>query len=115
MTETILSISEISEQERNDLALAKTSAENPGLAGRISSVLGAPLEKGFRLLPKDWPDKIQEATNQALEKSLEFALVTLPQERHRSADFLNKILAGASGALGGSLGFATLAIELPIS
>jgi hypothetical protein len=44
----------ISSLEIEDLRLAKGFLENPGLAVKISHVVGTPIEKGFRFLPDKW-------------------------------------------------------------
>jgi hypothetical protein len=114
-TETAATV-ELSAEDKTDLLSAKTLLENPGYAARLTATLGGPLERGFALLPKGWPEKIEAATNKALEKGMDMALVTIKKERSAtSSDMLHKVLAGVSGALGGSLGLATLAIELPVS
>jgi hypothetical protein len=108
-------ISEITAAEKSDLIRAKGLAENPGLAGKITAALGVPMERGFAMLPKDWPAKVESATNAALEKALKFAVASLGRSGDGSSEMLHKVLAGASGALGGTFGFATMALELPVS
>ena len=104
-----------------DLAAAKRLLENPGLAARLTSLLGTPLERGFKLLPANWNAKIQSATHRALETALHVALGTLadpppPTPAPRSpTNRLHKGLVAATGAGGGAFGLAALAVELPIS
>ena len=42
----------LSPAEIEDLRTAKLLLESPGLAAKISNFAGAPIEKGFALLPK---------------------------------------------------------------
>jgi hypothetical protein len=54
---------------RAELQVAKNLLENPGLAVKITSFIGAPIEKGLALLPKDWHERIGDITQSALLKS----------------------------------------------
>ncbi len=92
--------------------------ENPGIAAKLSNYLGMPVEKALKSLPENLVKPVTQLTHEALSRALDGALITLPQARARSAyapKAFHKLLAGTSGALGGSFGIASLAIELPIS
>ena len=52
---------EIEKEDIYDLTDAKILLENPGLTARLANVLGAPIEKGFALLPEDWAGTVQNA------------------------------------------------------
>ncbi len=110
----------ISKSELADLTRAKALLENPGLAAKIASVLGTPVEKAFALLPAKWNltiHKASEAVSEAaLKKALDVAVKSLGAEpRLSSHERMHKIAAAASGAAGGVFGLPALAIELPIS
>lgn len=98
-----------------ELRYAKNLLENPGLAARISNVVGTPIEKGLALLPEGANDIIITTTHKALETALDFALSTLDAQPQQSTNWLHKTLAGISGAAGGAFGLSALAIELPVS
>ncbi len=99
-----------------DLAYAKSLLENPGLAAKITSMLGTPIEKGFALLPRNWSQVVSIGTRKALTVAIEAAVLTLDKRAGRaSSDFLHKILVAASGAGGGFFGLPALSVELPIS
>ncbi len=103
-------------RDLSDLRYAKQLLEHPGLAARITAILGTPVEKGFRLLPERWSESVQEATRTALERALNFAVRTLHDKAHkRSSDFIHKMMVAASGGVGGAVGLSGLALELPIS
>jgi hypothetical protein len=104
-------------QEIQQLAYAKSMLENPGLTARISNLLGSPIEKGFKLLPKNWSDTVNKTSRAALLKALEVAVVTMGGSRQprKASEGFHKLLVGASGGIGGAFGLAALAIELPIS
>ena len=57
-----------------DLRTAKLLLENPGLAAKISHYVGAPMEKGFALLPKRWNAAVNAATRKSIETALDVAL-----------------------------------------
>jgi hypothetical protein len=98
------------------LAYAKFLLENPGLTARLSSLLGSPIEKGFKMLPKGWSEAVNKTSRAALLKALDVALVTMTgRQPRRASERFHKLLVGASGGIGGAFGLAALAIELPIS
>jgi hypothetical protein len=106
----------ISAEDHEDLKYAKTLLENPGLAARISNVVGAPIEKGFGYLPAKWKDLVQNATEKSLQKALGFAVHTMDvRKKPVSSDKTHKLLVMATGAGGGSLGLPALAVELPVT
>ena len=95
---------------------ARSVLDHPGIAVRLTSLLGGPLEKGMSKLPASARAKISKATTLALEKASWAALQTLDDEPGRGASSItHKLMAGASGAIGGAAGLAGLSIELPIS
>jgi hypothetical protein len=100
-----------------ELAEAKRLLEVPGLAARLTSALGTPVEKGIELLPAGWNARIQRATRRALDRALAVALRSLGDStgRRRPSNRLHRLAAGASGAAGGALGLASLVVELPVS
>ncbi len=106
----------ISNEDLEELRYAKSLLENPGLAVRLTNLLGAPIEKGFELLPAKWYDTVQKATNKSLHTALDFAIVTMGDKAKRySSDRFHKVLVAASGAGGGAFGLPALAVELPLS
>lgn len=106
----------ISPQEIEDLRLAKGFLENPGLAVKISHVVGTPIEKGLRLLPEKWKPTVVDATRKSIEAALDVALRTIDSKSTREPlDWWHKVAVGTTGAAGGAFGLAALAIELPVS
>jgi hypothetical protein len=102
-------------QDTADLQYAKKLLENPGLAIKLSNVLGTPVEKGFEMLPEKWADVVQEVTHKSLQKALDFTLLTLGKRRRRARTMLHKMAVAGSGGVGGAFGLPALAVELPIS
>lgn len=107
---------EFTEADLNDLRAAKAKLEYPSLTGKISDLVGEPIEAGFKLLPKNWNKKVGEISQLALLKGLEFSIFTMGKpETRESQDWLHKLLVVGSGAAGGAVGFASMSIELPFS
>lgn len=101
----------------NDLKTAKQLLEHPSLAARVADKVGMPIEKSLAILPAKWQNKIQEATHKSIEKAVEGALKTLPEDRSSNTpkNGLHKILVGTTGAVGGFFGVPALLVELPAS
>jgi len=59
-----------------DLKRAKELLENPGLAAKLTSMLGSPIEKGMKMLPARWQKTVHKATEAALMKALSIAVAT---------------------------------------
>jgi hypothetical protein len=106
----------LSKTELADLKRAKMLLENPGIAAKLSAMVGSPVEKGMKMLPARWQKSVHTATEAALMKALDVAVSSLGKKRpSTSSDRLHKIAAAASGAAGGALGLVALAWELPVS
>ena len=97
------------------LRRAVQSLEHPGLAARLTNMLGRPIELIGHALPPSASQVIAAATSKALEAALAVALRTMRRRPHAASQFLHKTLATASGAAGGAFGLAALPFELPVS
>jgi hypothetical protein len=88
--------------------------ENPGLAAKLTHVVGMPFEKAFGYLPETWIEAIQTIARKSLRHALDVAVKTIDCGGMRtSGDNLHKFLVAASGGIGGAFGLTALAIELP--
>ena len=106
----------ISEQDIKELQIAKHLLENPGVAAKITSVIGTPIEKAIRLLPDNWNKNIGEVTKTALIKASNAVVFTMKDVPGESASNIwHKLGVAVSGGVGGFFGLAALAVELPIS
>lgn len=105
------------EHDIHELKMAKQLLENPGLAARITHMIGRPIEKGFAMLPADWNDKIGGITTTALTRAVHAAVSTLETDaRWRPpANLFHRAAVAVTGGVGGFFGFTALAVELPIS
>lgn len=106
----------LSKSDLTDLKRAKQFLENPGLAAKIMSALGTPIEAGFAVLPARWAKTVHKMSEAALMKALQVAVKSLGKEpKFSSRERLHKVAVATSGAAGGAFGLAALAIELPFS
>lgn len=100
----------------NDLKKAKALLEHPGIAAKITNLLGTPIEKGFKLLPGNWKVKIGELTRTALSRAVHAAVSTMKDAPGENASNIrHKLAVAATGGIGGFFGLPALAMELPIS
>lgn len=97
-----------------ELAAANQVLEHPSLAMRLADHVGRPIEGLVRRLPGGARQAISNATTKALEGSLSFALETLDRTGG-PADGLHRAAVIVTGAMGGAVGLAGLALELPLS
>jgi len=100
-----------------DLRYAKSLLENPGFTVRVANLIGAPIEKGFKLLPKNWSRTVHLATHRALNTALRTAISSLNSRRQNkpASNLFHKIVTGTSGGVGGAFGIIALPVELPFS
>lgn len=90
--------------------------EEPSFAAKATRALGEPVAQAMTLLPAGWTEKVTTATEAALGKALDAAVLTMRSGTKASASqFAHKVFSGLSGAAGGAFGLPALAIELPIS
>ncbi|MEA3314825.1 MAG: EcsC family protein [Campylobacterota bacterium] len=106
---------QLTRKDREELLFAKNLLDNPGLAAKITNIIGSPVEDGIKKLPNNWQNKVVGFTNNSLNKTLDITLFTIKNKNRRSSELLHKVAVGTSGAMGGAGGFVTLPIELPIS
>lgn len=104
-----------SAEERADLAHAKALLEHPGLAIRLTNLLGAPIEKGFAVLPEGWTRQVHKASHAAMSKALSWSVRTMRKKSGAPTRKTHQFLVGASGFVGGAFGLAALPVELPAS
>jgi EcsC protein family len=106
----------ISDSDKKELKLAKGLLENPGIAIKITNMIGFPIERGIEKLPAKWRDKIGAITQKALLKASEAAIFTIKDvPGEKSSNRWHKLGVATTGGIGGFFGIAALAIELPIS
>ncbi len=105
----------LSEEHIEELKQAKRLLENPGIAARLSNSLATPMDRAIKLLPAAAHKTIMAAVTKSLETALRTALFTLGEAPQPASNLAHRATAALSGAAGGALGLAALAIELPVS
>src|SRR5207253_2372761 len=107
---TVEILDNLTRDDRAALLRAVQLLEHPGLAARLASMVGRPIELIGRVLPASAAQVITGATTKGLEVALQVALRTMRRAPHPGSQLLHKALAAASGAAGGAFGLATLPI-----
>jgi len=105
----------LSDEDLAELQYARSLLENPGLAARITNVIGAPIERGLERLPQGAQSIIGAATRKSLNMALDFAISTMTAEQRESSIRTHKTIVALTGGAGGAFGLPALAIELPLS
>lgn len=103
-------------EDLQDLRLAYRALEHPGLAARLTSIVGTPLEVGFKLLPKAWYRTMHSGFEKGVGRALTVAVASLRDDYEpNSHDPFYKGLAFGCGAVGGLFGLPGLLVELPVT
>jgi hypothetical protein len=108
-------MADISREDLVALRSAVQALERPGLAARLTDMIGKPIELLGSTLPVSASKLITTSVSKALEMALQVAMLTLQRKPQAGSQLLHKALATASGAAGGAFGLPTLPIELPVS
>lgn len=107
---------EFPDKDRKDLQFAKNLLENPGIAAKVTNLIGTPIEKGIGLLPDNWNKNIVHVTQAALLKASDAAIFTMKNiPGEPSSNIWHKLGVAISGGVGGFFGISAIAVELPIS
>ena len=115
-TRDTLGLVTLTTEDLEALRHARSLLEQPGLATRLTALIGMPVEKAMDLLPERWSEAVGAATRQALEAALHVALTTLEDRPGaRPSNLAHKFAVAATGAGGGAFGLMGLPVELPLS
>ncbi len=102
--------------ELDELRRAKRLLENPGLAARITSFIGSPIEGMINKLPDKFTSNLDKITEAALMKASDAAIFTIKDVPGADAsNFWHKMGVAVCGGVGGCFGVSGLAAELPLS
>jgi hypothetical protein len=106
----------LSGEEVEELRFAVRCLEGDSFASRATRLVGGRIVALGRALPAPARQAAARMTERALRIALRLALSTIDkQSPAKAARGLHKAAAAASGAVGGAFGFASMAIELPLS
>jgi hypothetical protein len=103
-------------EDLSTLRWATEHLEHPSLAARLTSVIGAPIEIAFKLLPRALYKRLHAAADAAMGKAFEVATSSLHDAHARdSHNRLYQVLAAGTGAVGGLFGLYGLIFDLPVT
>lgn len=101
--------------EAEELRWAYARLEHPSLAARLSSVIGVPIERTLKLLPRSWYRAIETGAEESIARATRVAIATLgPDHATWAGDGRHRALAALTGAAGGFAGPFGLLCELPV-
>ncbi|MDD5285397.1 MAG: EcsC family protein [Desulfuromonadaceae bacterium] len=102
--------------EMDELRGAKELLEHPGIAAKVSNMVGIQIVNALNKLPESWSVTVNDVARKSIEKALDIALLTMDSDdRGPSSNRWHKLAVLATGAGGGAFGLPALAIELPVS
>ncbi|MFP6558292.1 EcsC family protein [Paraburkholderia sp. B3] len=103
-------------KHRRDLKLAVDLLENPHFAARLADYVGQPINSIVERLPRTLNERLRDSVRGAILKCLEVAIDSLEDDTPEAApDWLNNVVVGLAGGVGGFFGMAALPVELPIT
>jgi EcsC protein family len=101
-----------------DVALLQSAVlrlENPGLASRLTNLMGRPIQLLGGRLPPAANALIASSSRKGIEAAVGVAKRTLAKEPSTRSRRLHTALATISGAVGGAFGLPALPVEIPAS
>lgn len=102
--------------DRAVLVRAYQQLEQAGVVGKVSGMVGAPVQATAKLALSRWSPHVQRLIQSGLEHALSTAIATLAQEPNLSDnDRLHSTLVSFCGAATGLLGLTGLAADLPLT
>lgn len=111
-----LVVAALNDTDRALLAGAYESLEHPGLASRLGSIVGSPIEIGFHLLPRQWYRRLHTLNERIILTALSSVISTLDKKPSVQASAgYHKALSFATGGVSGLFGLPALLVELPIT
>jgi len=106
----------LSAEHRLELGTAVDLLENPHFAARLADYVGQPINSLVERLPRTLNERLRDSVRGAIFKCLEMAINSLDEDTPAAApDWLNNIVVGLAGGVGGFFGMVALPIELPIT
>jgi hypothetical protein len=98
-----------------ELCIAIDQLERQHFVARLADYAGQPLNTLIDILPGGLNRRLQGAVQSAIFKCLEVAIESLDDDALGRSNWLNNVVTGMAGGVGGFFGMAALPIELPIT
>jgi hypothetical protein len=106
----------MTEAHRRELAVAVNLLENPHFAARLAEYAGQPVNAIVDRLPGGFNRRLRGTVRSAIFRCLEIAIESLDDDASSSGpDWLNKVMIGLAGGVGGFFGMVALPVELPLT
>ena len=106
----------MTESHRRELEVAVNLLENPHFAARLAEYAGQPLNAIVEHLPGAFNQRLRGTVRAAIFRCLEIAIESLDDDVSVSGpDWLNQVMIGVAGGVGGFFGMVALPIELPLT
>jgi hypothetical protein len=103
-------------RQRRELSAAVDLLEHPHFAARLADYAGQPLNTLVERLPGGLSRRMREVVQSAIFRCLEIAIGSLDEETAAaSSPWLNKLMIGVTGGVGGFFGILALPVELPLT
>jgi hypothetical protein len=97
------------------LSAAIDQLERQHFAARLADYAGQPLNRLIDILPGRLNRRLRDGVQAAIFKCLEMAIDSLDSETLDNPKWLNNVVVGVAGGVGGFFGMAALPIELPLT
>lgn len=105
------------EEDAKALRVAVQQLEFPGLADRLTDVLGKPFEKLMLKLPDKAQQKLAKVVHATMQKALDGVVLTMDTDKstNKASDRTHKWLSASTGFVGGFFGGWTALAEIPLT
>jgi hypothetical protein len=100
---------------RRELCAAIDQLERQHFAARLADYAGQPLNKLIDILPGRLNRRLRSGVQAAIFKCLAIAIDSLEDDVPERSEWLNNLVVGVTGGVGGFFGMAALPIELPLT
>jgi hypothetical protein len=115
-TPTLAANPALTVEHRRELTIAVDLLENPHFAARLADYVGQPINSLVERLPGTLNERLRDTVRGAILKCLEVAINSLENDTAEAApDWMNNVVIGLAGGVGGFFGMAALPVELPIT
>lgn len=106
----------MTEAHRRELEAAVNLLEHPHFAARLAEYAGQPVNAIVEYLPGGFNRRLRGTVRRAIFRCLEIAIESLDDDATVSGpDWLNKVMIGLAGGVGGFFGMVALPVELPLT
>jgi hypothetical protein len=115
-TSLVVANRNMTEAHRRELEAAVNLLEHPHFAALLAEYAGQPVNAIVEYLPGGFNRRLRGTVRRAIFRCLEIAIESLDDDATVSGpDWLNKVMIGLAGGVGGFFGMVALPVELPLT